>query len=271
MRRSAAVAAAVALLASGVALAAPAGAAALKPGPVTGIAVTVNKTGGATVTWKAPAVKKGKTVKATSYTVACGSAKKVTVKTTKATVVGIVKSGYKNNLQCSVSAVAGKATGSAAKSSLFTAYVQIGTASFNLTSAALTGLNHALNPVAPATLTANADSTATIAFPVVARNGQTLTLAGGFLVGPKAIAAPVTGITISPDQTNNTLLDCAGYVPAVNGVHTVLVLSNVVAGSTANSATFNVSLTSDTLLVAIFPTFGITLSGGAALGTGTFQ
>jgi flagellar hook assembly protein FlgD len=279
MRRSAAVAAAVALLASGVALATPAGAAALKPGPVTGITVTANNTGGVTVSWKAPVVKKGKTVKATSYTVACGSAKKLTVKTTRANVVGVVKSGYKDNVQCAISALAGKALGSAAKSKLFTAYVQIGTATFNLTPAAMgkTGLNGALVPVTPAHLSVNTqDGSAVMTFPIVARNATThdITLAGGFAAGNQA-PQPVTTIVVKTDTVDNTKLDVWGFVPALaltpHPTKVLLVLSNVVAGQSANSASFDVSYTSNIADISLFTALGINLTAGQALGTGTFQ
>jgi len=270
MRRSAALVSAVALVAAGVALAAPANAAApLKPGAPTSVKAVPTNKGTAVVTWKAPVVKKGKTAKATAYTVACTGAAKLTVKTTKATVT-IVKSsdkmGYRDNVVCSVSAVAGKAIGAAGKSAGFTAYSQKATATFTLTGAGATSLGSKLGVKAPATFN---KSTLTITLPVtgiqsVANPSDTLYMAGALIVA----GVPMPSISVVPDATTTSTVKVEDLVGKTSiGTIPVLQLTNF--QTVGMTTTFNVSLTSNPQVVGLLSALGITATAGEALGTGS--
>jgi hypothetical protein len=261
----------VALVATGVALAAPAGAVVLKPGVPTAVKAVPTSKGTATLTWKAPVVKKGKSAKATSYTVVCTGAKKVTVKTTKATVT-ILKVGFKDNVSCLVTAVAGKAVGKAAKSNAFTAYKTLATARFTLVGAAATSLGSKLGVKAPATFN---KAKLTITLPVVnilkdanpAANDDDLILAGALIVA----GVPMPNIKIVPDAAFNSTdvpsYDLIGKTSI--GTIPVLTLKHIVVNPTTGVDTFDVYLTSNPQVVQLLKALGITAAAGELLGTGS--
>jgi hypothetical protein len=245
-------------------MAAPANAAALKPGAPTAVKAAPTATGTAVVTWKAPVVKKGKTAKATSYTVVCGTGK-VTTKATHATVT-VLKVGAKDGVTCKVTPLAGKLAGKAASSSAFTAYKQMATATFTLTGAAATSLGSKLGAKAPAVFNA---STLTITLPVVSVTttttaNDTLGMAGALIVA----GVPVPQITVAPEPAPAMgVSDLSGKTSI--GVIPVLTLSNFKTDATTGVVSFDITLTSNPQVVQLLTALGITATAGEALGTGT--
>jgi len=280
MRRTITVLAASAIALGGVAVAAPAANAAkvLKPGAVTAIKVSPKTNGTATFTWKAPVVKKGKTVKATSYTVACPGQKKVTVKTTKA--VAGVTSGVSNSIVCTVTAYAGKVAGPAAKSPKFAAYHAYGTTSINLSPDAAMALAGVFDAAAPGALTANNDGSATLSFPIttsldVSEGANAWSHIGGLIINGTVsgndVQIPVTNLTVAEDPASTFDVPLFDVYGTVNGsVIPLLQLSNPTPNATnANEIDFNVSLTTNQQVIGLLSTVGLNFQPGTPLGTGS--
>jgi hypothetical protein len=276
MRRTAALVAAVGLLATGVAIAAPAGAAALKPGVPTAVKAVPTAKGTVNLTWKAPAVKKGKTAKATSYTVVCTGTKKVTVKTTKASVVIVSLKdkkyvGYKENVVCTVSAVAGKAVGKAAKSAAFTAYYKLMAATFTLQGDAVTKYGSKLTVKAPAT---NNTKTHTLSFPIVnsvanpSSWDDSAVLAGWLIVS----GAPANKMTLVADpagDSDHPIYDLQGYASSLHSVVQFMVIKNITVDPSTMVAKGDMFLTSNANIVNVLKLLGINAVAGEQLGTVT--
>lgn len=279
MRRTITVLAASAFVLGGVAVAAPAANAAkvLKPGAVTAIKVSPKTNGTASFTWKAPVVKKGKTAKATSYVVACPGQKKVTVKVTKAVAPTTSSSA---TIQCTVTAYAGKVAGPAAKSGKFNAIHVWGYTKINLAPDAATALAGFLDVIAPGTLVANDDGSATLTFPITtsadaANNSDMWGHAGGLMINGSTdagdVSVPVTGLTVVQDPRNTFDVPMFDIVGKVNGsTIPVLLLTNPTPNTdNANEIDFNVSLTDNADVIALLGTVGLPFPGGTPLGTGS--
>jgi hypothetical protein len=272
MRRTAALVSAVALVATGVALATPAGAAALKPGVPTAVKAVPASNGTVLVTWKAPAVKKGKTAKATTFAVVCTGAKKVTVKTTTARVT-LVKIGFKNGVVCTVSGVAGKAVGKAGRSNSFTAYRTIAVAKFTLDPTVATAFGTKLGALAPGTFSGK---TRTITLPVVnvipkpSQPDDNLVLAGALTIG--GISMPNIQIVPNPAYTDDVpIYDVQGNVTSLPGhpVKVVLTLENLAMNADGTVTTFDVNLTTDTTIVTVLKALDVQATAGMHLGSGS--
>ena len=279
MRRTAALFAAVALVATGVAVAAPAGAAALKPGVPTAIKAVPTAKGTVNLTWKAPVVKKGKAAKATSYTVVCTAAKKVTVKAAKATVTLIKLSdknytGYRENTVCTVTAVAGKAVGKSVKSKPFTAYYRLMTAKFTLVGDAIAKYGPHLAVTAPAATNATAH---TISFPIVnslanpSAFDDTAVLAGNLVVS----GAPANKMVIVADPSGTAdvpVYSLRGYASSLKSVVEFMVIKNVTKDAQGFPTGGDVVLTSNADIVNVLKLLlGINAVAGEPIGTVSFS
>ena len=279
MRRTITVLAAGAFALGGVAVAAPAANAAkvLKPGAVTAVSVSAKTNGSAAFSWKAPAVKSGKTAKATSYVVACPGAKKATVKTTKATVVVTTSIA---TVSCTVTAYAGKTAGPAAKSAKFTVYHQYGVTSIVLAPAATAALAGYIDAAAPGSLVANADGSTTLSFPIVtsndvASNDNAWAHAGALVVNGSTaqgdVTVPIGGLTIGFDAASTYDVPVFDLYGMVNGAMTPLLkLTSPEPNATnGNELDFNVSLTDNVQVVGLLQGLGLDFQPGTPLGTGS--
>jgi hypothetical protein len=163
MRRVLAIAVtSVALIGAAIVIEPLAGAATLKPGVPTSVTAkpvlhsTVPlQSGNVTVSWKAPKIVKGHTVKATSYLVTCGT-KKVTTTKTAVTIKGVATAP--KTVTCTVVAKAGKASSATAKAKALTVYTARGAMFFQgVTGTTLTGTAPTIAFGSTAVLTLNDD------------------------------------------------------------------------------------------------------------------
>ena len=279
MRRTITVLAASAFVLGGVAVAAPAANAAkvLKPGAVTAIKVAAKTNGTATLTWKAPVVKKGKTAKATSYVVACPGQKKVTVKITKAVTKTTASQA---TIQCTVTAYAGKYAGPAAKSAKFAAIHIYGYTKLTLAPAIAAALNGKIGVQAPGTLTANADGSATLKFPITtssdaASQADAWGHAGALVINGTTpagnLAIPATKLTVVEDPNYTFDVPKFDIVGSVNGsVIPLLLLTNPEpSADNSNELDFQVNLTDNVDVIALLGTVGLNYPAGLPMGTGS--